>query len=87
MGIIGWLIIGAIAGWIASIITGNNKKMGAGKNILVGIVGGFVGGLVMNLLGGYGITGLNFWSLIVAIGGAIILLLIVNAVSAGRNKE
>jgi uncharacterized membrane protein YeaQ/YmgE (transglycosylase-associated protein family) len=62
-GIIGWIIIGALAGWIASMITGNSKRMGAGLNILVGIIGGFVGGLVMNLLGGYGITGFNFWSL------------------------
>lgn len=80
MGIIGWLIIGAIAGWIASIITGNNRRMGAGTNILVGIIGGFLGGLVMNLLGGYGITGFNLWSLFVAIIGSIILLWIVNAV-------
>lgn len=80
MGIIGWIIIGALAGWIASLITGNNKKMGAGKNILVGVIGGFIGGIVMNLLGGYGVTGFNIWSLFVATGGAIILLLIVNAV-------
>lgn len=79
MGIIGWLIIGAIAGWIASMITGKNKKMGAGMNILVGIVGGFIGGLVMNLLGGSGVTGFNLWSLFVAIIGAVILLWIVNA--------
>lgn len=84
MGIIGWIIIGAIAGWIASLITGNNKQMGAGMNILVGIVGGFIGGLVMNLIGGYGITGFNLWSLIVATGGAVILLLIVNAVRRSR---
>lgn len=80
MGIIGWIIIGALAGWIASLITGNSKKMGAGKNILVGVIGGFIGGIVMNLLGGYGVTGFNIWSLLVATGGAIILLLIVNAV-------
>lgn len=80
MGIIGWLIIGAIAGWIASLITGNDKKMGAGKNILVGVIGGFIGGLIMNLLGGYGVTGFNLWSLFVATVGAIILLWIVNAV-------
>ncbi len=80
MGIIGWIVIGALAGWIASLITGNDKKMGAGLNILVGIIGGFIGGIIMNLLGGYGITGFNFWSLLVAIAGAIILLLIVNAV-------
>lgn len=80
MSIIGWIIVGAIAGWIASIVTKNNRKMGAGSNILVGIIGGFIGGLAMNLLGGHGITGFNLWSLLVATGGAIILLLIVNAI-------
>ncbi|MBR0600583.1 GlsB/YeaQ/YmgE family stress response membrane protein [Sinanaerobacter chloroacetimidivorans] len=79
MGIIGWIIIGALAGWIASKITGNNKEMGASKNIIVGIIGGILGGLVMNLVGGIGITGFNLWSLLVATGGAIVLLFIVNA--------
>lgn len=80
MGIIGWIVIGALAGWIASLITGNNRQMGAGMNILIGIIGGFVGGLIMNILGGYGVTGFNIWSLVVATIGAIILLLIINAV-------
>ncbi|MBN7773179.1 GlsB/YeaQ/YmgE family stress response membrane protein [Clostridium aminobutyricum] len=79
MGIIGWIIIGAAAGWIASMFTGNNKQMGAFKNIIVGIIGGFIGGLLMNLAGGVGMTGFNLWSLAVACVGAIILLLIVNA--------
>ncbi len=81
MGIIGWLIIGALAGWIASKITGNDKRMGAGKNIIVGVIGGFLGGLAMNLIGGVGVTGFNLWSLFVAVLGAVILLLIVNAVT------
>ena len=81
MGIIGWLIIGALAGWIASKITGNDKRMGAGKNIIVGVIGGFLGGLAMNLIGGEGVTGFNLWSLFVAVLGAVILLLIVNAVT------
>ena len=72
MNILGWIIIGALAGCIASMITGNNKRMGAGMNILVGIIGGFVGGFVMNLIGGYGITGFNFWSLLVVTIGAVI---------------
>ena len=80
MGILGWIIIGALAGWIASMLTGNNGKMGAGANIVVGIIGGFIGGLVMNLLGGSGITGFNLWSLLVAVIGSIILLWIVNAI-------
>jgi len=80
MGIISWIIIGALAGWIASMITGNDKKMGAGKNIIYGIIGGLLGGFVMNLIGDYGMTGFNLWSLLVATIGAVILLLIVNAV-------
>lgn len=79
MGIIGWIIIGAIAGWIASMITGNNHQMGALANIGVGVAGGFLGGLVMNLLGGSGVTGFNLWSLAVAVIGAVLLLWIVNA--------
>lgn len=81
MGILGWIVIGALAGWIASMITGNNKRMGAGLNILVGIVGGFIGGIVMNLLGGSGVTGFNIWSLLVATVGAVLLLLIVNSIN------
>ncbi|MEM5780421.1 MAG: GlsB/YeaQ/YmgE family stress response membrane protein [Lawsonibacter sp.] len=80
MGIIGWIIIGALAGWIASLVTGNDKRMGAGMNILVGIIGGVIGGIIMNVLGGSGVTGFNLWSLLVATIGAVILLFIVNAV-------
>ena len=79
MGILGWVIIGALAGWIASKLTGNDKQMGAGANIITGIVGGFLGGLVMNLLGGAGVTGFNLWSLFVSVIGAVILLWIVNS--------
>lgn len=86
MGIIGWIIIGALAGWIASKITGNNEEMGAFKNIIVGIIGGFLGGLVVNLVGGVGITGFNVWSLLVATGGAIILLLIFNTFKKRANN-
>lgn len=67
MGPISWIIIGALAGWIASMITGNNKRMGAFANIAVGIVGGLIGGFVLNLIGGTGVTGFNLWSLVVAI--------------------
>lgn len=87
MGIVGWLIIGALAGWIASLITGNDKRMGLGKNLVAGIVGGFLGGLVMNLLGGYGVTGFNLWSLFVAVVGAVILLWIVNAFTGHTTEE
>lgn len=79
MGILSWIIIGALAGWIASMATGTNAQMGAFANIIVGIVGALIGGFLFNLLGGDGFTGFNFWSLFVAIVGAIILLSLVKA--------
>ncbi len=75
MGFIGWIIIGGIAGMIASALMGENQ--GCLLNIIVGIVGGVVGGLVFNLLGGIGVTGFNLYSLIVATVGAILFLGIV----------
>ena len=81
MGILSWIIIGAVAGWLASLITGNGRRMGLLLNIVVGIIGGFVGGIIMNSIGNYGITGFNLWSLLVATGGAVILLLLVNLIA------
>lgn len=81
MGIFTWIIIGALAGWIASMIAGTNEQMGAVANIIVGIVGAFIGGLLFNLIGGQGFTGFNLWSLFVAIIGAVILLALVKAFS------
>jgi membrane protein implicated in regulation of membrane protease activity len=63
------------------------QQMGIGANIIVGVIGGLIGGFALNLLGGYGITGFNFWSLIVATIGAVILLLIVNAFRHGEKRE
>jgi len=80
MGILGWIIIGGLAGWIASMIMGTNRQQGWLMDILVGIVGGVLGGLVFSLLGGTGVTGFNLWSLIVAIIGAVVLLAIVRAI-------
>lgn len=79
MGIIAWIILGALAGWIASMITGTNAQMGAFANIVVGIIGALIGGFLFNLLGGRGVTGFNLWSLLVSIIGAVILLALVKA--------
>lgn len=79
MGLVSWIVVGALAGWIASMITGNNEKMGAGKNIIVGVLGALVGGFIMNtVFDTVGFTGFNIWSVLVSIVGAVILLLIVN---------
>jgi len=74
MGIIAWIIFGALAGWIASIITGRNSQMGCIANIVVGVIGAFIGGFIMSFFGGSGITGFNLYSFIVAVLGAVVLL-------------
>ena len=79
MSICGWLILGGLAGWIASMITGRKDQQGCLMNIIVGIVGAAIGGALVGLIGGGGIMGFNLWSLIVATGGAVILLAVVNA--------
>lgn len=80
MNIIAWIILGGLAGWIGSLIVGTNKQQGCLMDIVVGIVGAFVGGLIFSLFGGTGVTGFNIWSLLVAVIGAIVLLWIVKAV-------
>lgn len=81
MEIIAWIIIGALAGWIASMVMGTNAQMGAAANIVVGIVGALIGGALFGLLGGSGFTGFNLWSLFVAVIGAVMLLALIKAFS------
>lgn len=80
MGIISWIVLGGIAGWLASIITKRNDQMGCITNIIAGIVGAAVGGWVFSLFGGQGVTGFNLPSLLVAFVGAAIVLAIVNLI-------
>jgi uncharacterized membrane protein YeaQ/YmgE (transglycosylase-associated protein family) len=81
MGILSWIVLGGIAGWLASIITKRNDRMGCITNIIAGIVGAAVGGWVFSLFGGTGVTGFNLQSLLVALVGAVIVLAIVNLVT------
>jgi uncharacterized membrane protein YeaQ/YmgE (transglycosylase-associated protein family) len=80
MGIILWIIFGALVGWIASMIMGTDAEQGAFLNIVVGIVGAVIGGFVMSLLGEGGVSGFNLYSFIVALIGAVILIWIVKMV-------
>lgn len=76
---IGWLILGALAGWIASLIAGTNRQQGCLIDIVVGIIGAFIGGYVVRFFGVN--PNANFIvSLITAVIGAVILLFIVKAV-------
>ena len=81
MGILSWIIFGALAGWIASMIAGTNERQGCLLNIIVGVVGAFIGGFLVQLLGGGEMNfGFDLWSFVVAVLGAVILLFIVGAV-------
>lgn len=74
MGFISWIIVGAIAGWIATKIMKKDDKFGLGGNILIGVVGGSIGGFVMNFFNKSGATGFNIHSILVSVLGACILL-------------
>lgn len=76
MGIILWIIFGAIAGWIASIIMKTDSSQGTITDIVMGIIGAVVGGFLMGLFGQSGVTGFNLYSLIVAVTGAVVVIYI-----------
>ena len=84
MGIILWIIFGALVGWIASIIMKTNAEQGALLNIIVGIIGAIIGGWVMSFLGQSDVNGFNLYSFVVALIGAIILIAIVKTVRGNR---
>jgi uncharacterized membrane protein YeaQ/YmgE (transglycosylase-associated protein family) len=76
-----WIALGALAGWLASLIMKTNAQQGALMNIIVGIIGAVVGGLLMNLIGFEGVTGFNIWSIVVATLGAVVLIWAVRAIA------
>ncbi|WP_025294125.1 GlsB/YeaQ/YmgE family stress response membrane protein [Sphingomonas sanxanigenens] len=83
MGILIWLVVGGVVGWLASIIMRTNAQQGIVLNVVVGIVGAFLGGLIF-ARGDINDTPLNIMSFLVSLAGAVILLAIVNLVRRGR---
>ena len=83
MGIIAWLVLGLIAGFIASKIV-NHTGSGIIMDIVLGVVGAFVGGFIFSLFGGAGVTGFNIYSAIVATIGAVVVLFIYHAIVRRR---
>jgi uncharacterized membrane protein YeaQ/YmgE (transglycosylase-associated protein family) len=83
MGIISWIILGLIAGFIGSKLV-NRRGQGFWLDIALGIVGALVGGYLFDLFGASGVTGLNLYSMLVAIVGAVVVLVIYNALMGFR---
>jgi uncharacterized membrane protein YeaQ/YmgE (transglycosylase-associated protein family) len=82
-----WLLFGALVGWLASIVMRTDAQQGALLNIIVGIVGAFIGGFLFNLLGGGGSninnSDFSLGALLVSFVGAVVLLAIINLVRRG----
>jgi uncharacterized membrane protein YeaQ/YmgE (transglycosylase-associated protein family) len=80
MGILLWIIFGALVGWLASMFMGTNAQQGSLGNIILGIIGAVVGGFIMNFFGQEGITGFNLYSTVVAVIGAVVVINIGRAI-------
>jgi len=77
MSIIGWIIFGGVAGWLASLLMGTDKEQGLFGNIFAGIVGAIIGGFLFSMLGGAGVTGFDWYSLFVSVVGAVIFIWLI----------
>lgn len=77
MGIILWIVFGALVGWVASLIMKTDPEQGALLNIVVGIVGAVIGGWLMSTVGEGGVGGFNLYSFLVALLGACVLIAVV----------
>ncbi len=83
MSILAWLVVGLIAGFLASKVI-NKTGEGLVMDIVLGVVGAIVGGFIFNMLGASGATGINLYSIFVAFIGAVVVLLIYHMVVRRR---
>ena len=79
MSIIAWLVLGLLAGWIGSMIVNRGRGEGLLLDIVLGVVGAFVGGFLFNMFGAAGVSGLNLYSMLVAVIGAVVVLFLYHA--------
>jgi uncharacterized membrane protein YeaQ/YmgE (transglycosylase-associated protein family) len=80
MGSIAWIVLGGVAGWLGSKVMGTDSSQGIILNIVVGIIGAFLGGYLFTRFGLAGVTGFNFYSLGVAVVGSVVLLWVVKLI-------
>lgn len=81
MEIIVWIVFGAVAGWIASLLAGATDVRSISTDVIIGVVGALIGGFTMNLLGQTSLHGLNIYSLIVAVVGAVLILMTYKSIT------
>jgi uncharacterized membrane protein YeaQ/YmgE (transglycosylase-associated protein family) len=82
MNLLLWIVMGLLAGWIASVVMRTDSAQGPAMDILLGILGAVAGGLIMNLFGASGVNGFNAYSLLVATLGAVLLIWVRRALPA-----
>ena len=85
MSILAWIVLGLIAGFIGSKLV-NKTGEGVILDIVLGVVGAVVGGWLFSMFGAHGVTGVNFYSLFVAVIGAVVVLVLYNAVTGRRAR-
>jgi uncharacterized membrane protein YeaQ/YmgE (transglycosylase-associated protein family) len=83
MSILGWIILGLISGFIASKIV-NKTGEGLVRDIILGVVGAIIGGWLFTTFGMAGVTGVNLYSMLVAVVGAIVVLVVYHAITRRR---
>jgi uncharacterized membrane protein YeaQ/YmgE (transglycosylase-associated protein family) len=86
MGIIGWIVVGLLAGGLARMATGSEKR-GCLGTMVIGVLGGIIGGALFNATGDEGITDFGIWSILVAFVGACVLLFIMQALGVTNRRR
>jgi len=86
MGVLGWIVVGLIAGGLARRATGSNRQ-GCLTTMVIGIIGGVLGGAIFNAIGGKGITDFGLWSILVAFIGACVLLFLMQALGLADKRR
>ena len=85
MSFLAWIVLGLISGFIASKIV-NKAGQGLGMDIVLGIIGAVAGGWLFNTIGHMGVTGVNLYSILVAVVGAVVVLVIDHAVVGSHGR-
>jgi len=86
MGLVGWIVVGLLAGSLGRAATGSEKR-GCLGTMVIGILGGIIGGALFNAIGGNGITDFGLWSILVAFIGACVLLFLMQAVGVTDRRR